>query len=187
MRARLLTVLTVISGLLLISDFAMARDWGACGADVRNFCKGIRPGQSRLVRCLWQQREQLSGRCKAQARRDWEKAMQISADCTRDARKLCRGIIPGKGRIAACLLSHEAELSPACRPHVARVRETGEKVKKGLDKLILGACKADKDRFCNDVRPGHNRIVDCLSGHRAELRPACRRKLMRVQGRQRQR
>jgi hypothetical protein len=184
MRVRLLMVLTVVCGLMLIGDFALARDWGACGSDTRKFCRGVKAGEGRVVRCLWQHRAQLSDRCKAQARSDWEKAMQISADCAKDARRLCQAIIPGKGRIAACLLSHEAELSPTCRPHAVRVKEAAEKVKEGLDKLILGACKADKDRFCNDVRPGHNRIIDCLSGHRRQLRPACRRKLTRVQARQ---
>ncbi len=183
MRARLLTVLTVVSGLLLISDFAPARDWGACGADIKNFCKGVKAGQGRIVRCLWQHRAQLSDRCKAQAQSDWEKAMQISADCAADAKKFCRGIIPGKGRIAACLLSHEAELTPACRTHAVKVKAAGEKIEEGLDKLILGACKADKDKFCSGVKPGQNRIIDCLASHRAALKPACKRKLARIQAR----
>jgi hypothetical protein len=35
--------------------------------------------------------------------------------CGQDARKLCKGIRTGEGRVLACLKSKEAELSPGCR------------------------------------------------------------------------
>jgi hypothetical protein len=35
-------------------------------------------------------------------------------------------------------------------------------------------CNADAKKFCSDVRPGGGRIYKCLTGHNAELTPACR-------------
>ena len=34
--------------------------------------------------------------------------------CRADVQKLCKGIHPGEGRIAACLKQHESEISPGC-------------------------------------------------------------------------
>ncbi|MBN1531852.1 MAG: hypothetical protein JXA20_04255 [Spirochaetes bacterium] len=35
-------------------------------------------------------------------------------------------------------------------------------------------CKADVDKFCKDIRPGHGRIAKCLKSHEAELSEACK-------------
>ena len=35
--------------------------------------------------------------------------------CLDDFRKLCPGVRPGGGRIRACMLAREGELSPVCR------------------------------------------------------------------------
>jgi len=187
MRSRIMTVILSLSVVTLFCSTAVARDWGACAADHKKFCKGVKPGAGRIAKCMWQHRAELSERCKAQVKKDWEKAMEVSADCADDAAKLCKGIIPGRGRIAACLLSHEDELSADCKKHADKYREGVKKVKEGLDKLILGACKADRDKFCKDVKAGQNRIINCLCDHKAELKPACRRKIRRIQRRQRRR
>jgi len=160
---------------------APARAAGPCAEDAKKFCKGVKLGQGRLIRCMWQHRDQLSEACKAKAKKDWERAMGISADCADDAKKFCKGIIPGGGRIIACLMSHEAELSPACKAHSEKARA---KVNAGIEKLVLGACKRDRDKFCKDIKPGEGRIVECLKQNRARLRPACKAKLRRVERRQ---
>lgn len=169
-------------GLIALSFMvAPARAAGPCAEDAKKFCKGVKLGQGRLVRCMWQHRDQLSDACKAKAKSDWEKLMQISADCAGDAKKFCQGIIPGGGRIAACLMSHEAELSPACQAHS---EETRAKINEGIEKLVLGACKKDRDKLCKDIKPGEGRIAECLKQNRARLRPACKAKLKRVESRQ---
>ncbi|HWQ37878.1 MAG TPA: cysteine rich repeat-containing protein [Burkholderiales bacterium] len=37
-----------------------------------------------------------------------------------------------------------------------------------------GACRADVQKFCKDIRPGRGAIARCLSRHESELSPACR-------------
>ena len=34
-------------------------------------------------------------------------------------------------------------------------------------------CRADAERFCRGVQPGHGRIMRCLQEHEPELSPAC--------------
>jgi hypothetical protein len=85
--------------------------------------------------------------------------------CAADAKKFCGNVQPGGGRIAKCMKSHEAELSPACQSEVKRVEERAEQVRQ--------ECKADAERFCKGIRPGGGRILACLKSHQAELAPAC--------------
>jgi hypothetical protein len=42
------------------------------------------------------------------------------------------------------------------------------------DHVRKGACKADFEKFCKDVKPGQGRIVNCMKQHEAELSAACR-------------
>jgi hypothetical protein len=176
-----MTVVIGIAALSFVVTAADARAAGPCAKDAAKFCKGVKLGQGRLIRCMWQHRDELSPACQEKARQDWEKAMEVSADCAEDAKKFCQGIIPGGGRIIACLMSHEAELAPACKTHSEKARAN---IHEGIEKLVLGACKNDRDKFCKDLEPGEGRILDCLKANRARLKPACKAKLRRVESRQ---
>jgi hypothetical protein len=85
--------------------------------------------------------------------------------CKPDVERLCQGIPQGGGRIAACLKSHEADLSPACRDHLAVARERM--------KAFEEACRPDAGRLCQGIKPGQGRIWACLKSHEAELAPPC--------------
>ena len=37
-----------------------------------------------------------------------------------------------------------------------------------------GVCAEDVKKFCSSVKPGGGRVYQCLTGHNAELAPACR-------------
>ena len=37
-----------------------------------------------------------------------------------------------------------------------------------------GACKADVEKFCKDVKPGGGRIIACLKGNKDRLSQACK-------------
>ena len=39
-----------------------------------------------------------------------------------------------------------------------------------------GACKADAEKFCKDIKPGEGRIMDCLKTHKADLSEGCKAK-----------
>jgi hypothetical protein len=38
----------------------------------------------------------------------------------------------------------------------------------------IGACKADFEKFCKDVKPEQGRIARCMQAHENELLPACK-------------
>jgi hypothetical protein len=85
--------------------------------------------------------------------------------CAADAKKLCAGVEPGRGRIMKCLKDHEAEVSLACRSDMKAAKERAEQLRE--------ECKADAQKFCEGIKPGGGRILACLKSHRAELAPAC--------------
>ena len=96
-----------------------------------------------------------------------------SGACRADVQKLCKGVQPGGGRIAACLKQHESEISPGCRERIAEAREEV--------KEIAEACKADAEALCKGVQPGQGRIMRCLGEHNDKLSSACRAKISEAQ------
>jgi cysteine rich repeat protein len=40
-----------------------------------------------------------------------------------------------------------------------------------------GACKADVEKYCSEVKPGEGRILACLKEHQSQLQTACQERL----------
>jgi hypothetical protein len=87
----------------------------ACEDDIQNLCPDVKPGQGNVLRCLRQNLFSVTPRCAELVRGAQEKVADFEKACGQDARRLCKGIKPGQGRILACLKSKEAELSPGCK------------------------------------------------------------------------
>jgi len=86
--------------------------------------------------------------------------------CRADVDRLCPGIPPGGGRIAACLKANQAQVSPACKAELVTV---ARKVKE-----VGAACADDVQSYCSDVAPGQGAVVRCLAANKATLAPQCR-------------
>ncbi len=158
---------------LTLQAAGAAAEGGACRDDIKKFCAGVLPGGGRLAWCLHQHRGELSADCRQQAAEDLAKLLEVSAACFEDAKTLCAEVVPGGGRIAACLLQHSAEIKDEkCKHEV-------EEAKTGLQSLIPGVCAKDAKKFCSGIKPGEGRIKDCLASHKGERAPACRKKVER--------
>jgi hypothetical protein len=86
--------------------------------------------------------------------------------CKADTEKLCADVVPGEGRIVACLWSKQDQLSAECK---AAAQMRAERRKNAVE-----ACKPDAETYCKDVAPGHGRVVLCLHKNKAKLSPGCR-------------
>lgn len=94
------------------------------------------------------------------------------AACEADKAKLCGGVEPGDGRLIACVMEHEAELSEGCRAAVKNKKsEEARQKKKSAGQL---ACEADIKRLCANIEPGEGRIIACMAAHEADLSKDCR-------------
>jgi hypothetical protein len=98
-------------GLGASTPWAMAKDGGACKADVEKFCKNVEKGGGRIKQCLQDHKGEVSTECRTKM----EKHEQRKVACKADAEKFCKDIPRGKGQMKACMKSHENELSPACK------------------------------------------------------------------------
>lgn len=92
--------------------------------------------------------------------------VQAKDACRADAERLCKGVRPGGGRIAACLQEHAADVSQECQATMTTVREKAA--------AFMEACGGDAQKLCAGVKPGRGRVVQCLRSHEAELTEACR-------------
>jgi len=110
--------LTVLAGLLCV---AMATGVSAktedrpCKADAEKLCKGMEPGGGKIAACLKEHSSELSPACKDNIAKAKEKVKELKEACEGDAKKLCKDVKQGGGRIMQCLKQHEAELTPACK------------------------------------------------------------------------
>lgn len=86
----------------------------ACRDDAQKLCKDTEPGQGRVMRCLVENRDQLSPAC-----REKIDSAGKRHPCMDDAAKLCAGVQPGGGRLRECLKSHESELSAECKAQMS--------------------------------------------------------------------
>lgn len=93
----------------------------ACQADAQQYWSSIQPGNWHLLKCLRQNKAQLSSPCQAAL----ETAMQQMRVCRSDARQLCPGAQFG-GAMVQCLEQHQSDLSPDCASHLASMPGAGQ-------------------------------------------------------------
>jgi Cysteine rich repeat len=87
------------------------------------FCKDVKPGGGRPVRCLKEHEKDLSTQCKASIDEARAKVKEAQEACADDVQKLCKDVKPGGGRIVRCLKENEQQLSPECRDRLTRFRK----------------------------------------------------------------
>jgi hypothetical protein len=104
-----------------------AQNTGPCREDVQKFCKDVKPGGGRIVKCLKQHENDLSAACKShgeEMRSEFKKEFQeAQAACKGDVDKLCKDVKPGEGRIMKCLKEHENDLSAECKAERTKIKE----------------------------------------------------------------
>jgi len=92
---------------------------GACKADIEKFCKNVKPGEGRIVKCLKEHQEELSPECqergKAAKAKVRARIQALQEACRNDLEKFCAGAKAGGGRKIRCLKQHEAEVSADCK------------------------------------------------------------------------
>ena len=101
--------------------------------------------------------------------------MENRGACRADAKKLCKDVQPGGGRMAMCLKQHEAELSPGCKERMAEAKKER--------KELADACKADVENLCKGVQHGQGRVMRCLAENKDKLSSACRAEVSEAQSR----
>src|SRR6267142_6540733 len=95
-----------------------------CAEDIEAFCKGIKPGEGDILRCLADKSGELSSACKGRLEQLKKDFLASAADCEPDVQAFCATVPHSGGRIMQCLKRHEKELSAPCRALQAKLKET---------------------------------------------------------------
>ena len=112
--ARKIASLGLACVLLLAPTGAMAQQGAArqaCGADIKQMCAEVKPGDGRLKACVKEHFGQLTASCQTALISN----VTITKACKADAQQKCGGIQPGGGRIQACMKDHFTELTEDCK------------------------------------------------------------------------
>lgn len=114
--------LTVIAGLLCLTFSASvaAEEAKPCAEDAAKLCKGVKPGEGRVAKCMKEHEKELSPACKKNIAEFKEQVKEFAEACKEDIQKDCKDVKPGGGRILQCLKQHEASLSPSCREEMSQ-------------------------------------------------------------------
>jgi hypothetical protein len=100
----------------------------ACAKDIKKYCSTVTPGEGRMVYCMQAHEDKISAKC-AFALEDAADNIQTSAEalkaaviaCKPEITGVCGKIVPGKGRIAACLIENRSTASSGCADAIKKV------------------------------------------------------------------
>ena len=103
----------------------------ACHTELTTFCKGVQPGEGRILACLYAFQDRVSGKCEyaiqnaaAQLEQAAAALKFAAAQCKEDLLKYCGDVKIGNGRVKACLDKNEKSLSDKCKE---ALKQTGIK------------------------------------------------------------
>ena len=106
--------------LMLAASVAAAAEGLPCMADLKKFCANEPAGGGRIQACLQKHDAELSATCKSKVGDLQKEIGAIAATCQYDIMRFCDSVMPGGGRLAACLQDHRDDLSPECNARLPK-------------------------------------------------------------------
>jgi hypothetical protein len=100
----------------------------SCADDIKKYCSTVTPGEGRIIYCMQAHEDKISPKCAY----DLEEAatnVQTSLDnlkeaivaCKAEIAGVCGNIVPGQGRIAACLITNKSAASKSCSEALQKI------------------------------------------------------------------
>jgi hypothetical protein len=133
-------ILVVIMGLclvMLLGGLALAEEKGpvetvldGCQKDIETYCKGVKPGEGRILACLYAYQDKLSNRCEyalydaaAQLERAITALTYLASECKEDLKAYCSDVKPGEGRLINCIDKNMEKVSKRCKQAIKDVSQ----------------------------------------------------------------
>jgi Cysteine rich repeat len=109
----------------------IAKLQSACAKDIKKYCKDVTPGEGRLIYCMQAHEDKISPQCTFELE-DELTGVQNSLDdlktaisaCKAEITGICGKVVPGQGRIAACLLANKSTASKDCADAIQKIEAT---------------------------------------------------------------
>jgi len=113
----------------------------------------------------------VAGRAQAQAQESL--ADQVKKACNKELTTFCKGVMPGQGRVLACLYAFEDKVSDKCEYAVYDAAAQLEQAVTAL-KFAASQCNDDLQKFCANVQPGEGRALACLNKNDKNVSQQCK-------------
>jgi hypothetical protein len=109
----------------------IAKLQSACAKDIKKYCKDVTPGEGRVIYCMQAHEDKISPQCTFELE-DELTSVQNSLDdlknaisaCKAEITGVCGKVVPGQGRIAACLLANKSTASKDCADAIQKIEAT---------------------------------------------------------------
>ena len=99
-----------------------------CKTEITTYCKDVKPGEGRILACLYAYEDKLSGKCEyalydaaARLERAVAALTYVAKECEADIVANCGGVKAGEGRVLQCLEKNEAKVSARCKGAIKEV------------------------------------------------------------------
>ncbi len=94
--------------------------------------------------------------------------------CQKELDTYCKDVVPGEGRLLACLYAHSDKISRRCE---YAVYDAAAQLERAINALayVAGECEDDLVKLCSDVAPGGGRLIDCLEAKADKVSDRCKR------------
>ena len=93
-----------------------------CKTEIEKYCKQVKPGEGRILSCLYAYQDKLSGKCEyalydaaVQLERAVAALSYVVNECGDDLEKYCSAVRAGEGRLLNCLEKNDKKVSSRCK------------------------------------------------------------------------
>ena len=132
---KMLICMVVLGCMLFTGGLAFAAEKGpidivadGCKTELDTYCKGVTPGEGRILACLYAYQDKLSSRCEYalyDASAQLEKAIvaltYLANECRDDLKSFCSDVKPGEGRLIQCIEKNKEKISDRCKQAIKDV------------------------------------------------------------------
>ena len=119
----ILTSMPALAGENLVQTVA-----DGCKAELETYCKDVKPGEGRVLACLFAYQDKLSGKCEyalydasVQLERAVAALAYVVNECGDDLDKHCGNVAVGEGRLLACIEKNDKKVSSRCKEALKEV------------------------------------------------------------------
>lgn len=134
---KMLSVAVVLCLILIVGGSTFAEEKGivqtvadGCKQEIETYCKGVKPGEGRVLACLYAYQDKLSNRCEyalydaaAQLERAVAALTYLVNECKDDLKAYCSDVKPGEGRLINCIDKNMGKVSNRCKQAIKDVRQ----------------------------------------------------------------
>lgn len=118
-----LVAMPVVAGQGIVQTVA-----DGCAAELEAYCKAVKPGEGRVLACLYSHADKLSGKCEyalydaaAQLERAVAALAYVANECSNDIDQHCRSVEAGDGRLLECIEKNDKKVSTRCKDALKEV------------------------------------------------------------------